>query len=113
MNIKIRKLLKFIYVILVLFIIMNMYMQTSVFAIGNFQGPKTALGATILKGFVVASQIAVSGFFIIKFTLTGIQYFTAAAASDKAENRNKLKWTLLYGVLAYLLMFLFARVVGL
>lgn len=88
------------------FIIINMIMPYS------FAALHPAI-ATVVKGFIVAVQIIVTGFFTIKFTIVGIQYFTASAAQEKAENKKKVKWTLYFGVLAYLSIFLFSYAVGL
>lgn len=107
------KILKLIYMIFIIFILINTIIAPSTFAFGNFTGPRTKFGATALKLAVAGSEVGVSGYFIIKLTLTGIQYFTASAVSEKVDNRNKMKWTLLYGVLALLGLFLFSYAVGL
>ncbi|MBR1540345.1 MAG: hypothetical protein IJ629_04160 [Clostridia bacterium] len=112
MNAKMKKFIKCTYTVLVMFILINMIVVSPTFAFGNTI-VKTRVGATILKTLIAVSEVAVSGYFIIRFTITGIQYFTVVAATDKAEMRNRMKWTLLYGVLAFLAMYLFSYAVGL
>lgn len=115
---KIVELIKFIYVVFVLFIIINIFVEspTSV-AVGELitktsDGTLKTVEATFLRVALTVAQISVSGWFTIKFTLVGIQYFTAQAASDKADLRKKLRNTLILGVLAVLSMFLFGYAVG-
>ena len=75
--------------------------------------PKTKLGATIGKTLVAVVEVFIAGFFSIKFAITGIQYFVSVSASEKADNKNKLFWTLCFGVLAYLVVYIFSYAFGL
>ena len=118
MNSKIKNKIKLIYIILVLFVLINIIIQIPVLAASKptntaIVGPKTKLGATVLEIVLGTTQIAVSGFFIIKLTIVGIQYFTAVGAGEKVEQKNRIKWTLMYVVLAFIALYLFSLVVGL
>ena len=113
MNTTINKILKQLYVIVVLFVLINVIMILPTYALGEKIEPKTEAGAVILKLLVIGTQVAVSGWFIIRFTINGIQYFISVVAEEKAAKRNNMKWTLVYGVLAFLAMYLFGYAVGL
>ena len=115
MNSKIRKLIKFIYSFIIMFLIINMFIISNVFAagVGNMPGPQTKVGQTVVKTAFVASQVLVSGYFVIRLTILGIKYFIAVSADEKAANKNRLTWTLVCGVIAYLAIYLFSYAVGL
>ena len=116
MNNKVRKLIKIVYSIFIIFILVNIFINPQVFAsnisIGN-KDPVPGPVATVVKTAFAFSQVFVSGWFIIKFTIAGIQYFTAVAATDKADNKNKMKNTLFLAVITYLGIFVFGKVLGL
>lgn len=107
---KIKNLYKLVISIITIFIFTNFNIIPESFAAGGAFHPVIA---TIIKGAITFIEVLVAGYFTIRFTITGIQYFTATAVSDKLEKRNKLYFTLLYGVLAYLGIFLFSYAVGL
>ena len=109
MNNNVRKRIKFIYKILSAFLIINVLFTPLTFA--AFQ--MAAFPATVVKILVVASQILVVGFFIVRLTLLGIQYFIAVAAQDKAVSKEKIGVTLFWGVIAVLAMRLFLYALGL
>ena len=69
--------------------------------------------ATIAKILITGAEIAVVGYFTIRFTLDGIRYFTVVAAQDKANLKNRLLWTVLYATIAFLIIFIFSALVGL
>ena len=116
MNNKARKLIKLIYSIFVIFILVNIFINTQAFAsniaIGN-KAPVAGPIATVVKTMFALAQVFVSGWFVIKFTIAGIQYFTSVAATDKADNKNKMKNTLFLAVITYLGIFVFGKVLGL
>ena len=58
--------------------------------------------ATVIKLLLAAFQVGITGYFVIRFTLLGIRYFSSVAASEKANMKNELRWTFLLGVLAFL-----------
>ena len=72
----------------------------------------TTADATVIEILIASSQVIVIGFFTIKFTYTGIQYFTSVAASEKADCKNRLKNTLLLAVITILGMRIFGILVG-
>ncbi len=121
MIIKMKKILKMLYIIFVIFILINIFMSTLSYASGggssttyNVQAkPVHKTIATIAKTAIAVTQVAVSGFYIIRFSIVGIQYFTTVAASEKAACKNRMMWTLLFGVLTYLGMFAIGKVLGL
>lgn len=115
MNIKERKIIKLIYSIFIIFILINIFLDTQVFASNiKLSGtPVAAPIATIFKTCIAAAQVLVSGFFVIKFSISGIQYFTAVSASDKADNKNRMKNNLFLGVITFLGMYVFGKVLGL
>lgn len=104
--------IKLICSIIAIFMIVNINIIPQSFAGGNTT-PLPAPIATFVKVVITGAQVLAAGYFTIRLTLTGIQYFTATAASDKVEQRNRMYWTLFYGVLAYLGIFLFSYAVGL
>ena len=114
--------IKLVYICLVVFLLMNSFIMSSSFA-ANFtnsafriqDGPKTKLGATALMLLIRVAQVGVAGYFTISLTITGIQYFTVASVSpdEKAKTKNKLMWTFIRGVLAYLGIYLFSYAIGL
>ena len=114
MNLRIKKIIKFIYICFIIFTLINMTITPVALAVNNATPRRlTKVGATIVKGLIAFSEVLVFGYFVIRFTITGIQYFTATAVTEKTVSRNKMKWTFIYGVLALLGMYLFSYAVGL
>lgn len=119
MIVKMKKIFKMLYIIFVIFILINIFMSTMSYATGggttyNIKASKVNVTiATICKVAIAVTQVAVSGFYIIRFTIVGIQYFTTVAASEKAACKNRMMWTLLLGVLTYFGMIVIGKLLGL
>ncbi len=121
-----NKTIKLIFYILIIFILMNIVFTTDVFAtdvnssvkrvdkVSELSGEDVPSPiATATKVVIVFGQILLAGFFTIKLALAGIAYFSAVAAEQKTAAKTKMTNTLIYGVLAYLAVFLFSHVMGL
>ena len=115
MNNKIEKILKFIYSFFIIFILINIFLIPENFALENVGINGTIPGpiATIAKIIIGLAQVLASGYFVIALTADGISYFTAVAASDKAENKNKIARTLFFALIAFVGMYLFSHAIGL
>ena len=112
--VRIKRLLKLIYSIFIIFIFLNMFFVTESFgSIKTLQPIKNELLATILKGIIVFSQIIVSGFFVIRFTVHGIEYFCNSTPKGKESSKHGMEWTLIYGVITLVAMSLFSKIMGL
>jgi len=113
MSLKMRKTVKLLYTCLILFIIINGIMVTPALAANTaVRGGLTRFGATVVKGLIVFAEIFVTGYFLIRLTLAGIQYFIATAATDKAASRNRIRWLLFCGALAISGMYLLSYLTG-
>ena len=116
MSLKVRKLLKLVYSVVIVFIAINMFILQPSYGSG-VSGYNTVLQpvnpavATISKILIASAQVIVSGYFIIRFTMLGIAYFSSTA-QGKADGKNKLKWTLVEAIIAYVFMFLFTKALG-
>lgn len=118
-----NKMIKLIYVIFIIFIMTNIFINTSVFAGGGGGTGSTTSGATTTskpippfiatacKAVIAFTQVLVTGCFTIRFTMLGIQYFTAVGANVKAATKQKMGWTLLIGVLTFLAIFIFGKII--
>lgn len=114
MNPRIKKIIKCLYICFIIFVLINITITPFAFAANNTSPRKlTRFGATLVKGLIAFAEVLVFGYFVIRFTITGIQYFTVTAASEKAAKKNQMQWTFVYGVLALLGMYLFSYAVGL
>lgn len=107
-----KKISKRVRMFIILFLLINTVCMSPVFGVNTVSGPQTKIGATILQILITSSQIIVTGWFAIRFSLEGIRYFTAVSAEEKAAKKTGLVRILCYGVLAYLLVFLFSAAVG-
>ena len=105
-----NKIFKLLYSFLVMLVLINIFLNPYVYSVNNIH--VAAPIATVTKALFAVAQISVSGFFVIKFTLAGIKYFTAVAASDKADNKNEMSWTLFLAVLSYLGIFMIGKLLG-
>lgn len=104
---------KMIISVIVIFILINLYLCTQVNAgvlvndvIETMHNTNNGLKkqniiTTIFSTIVAVVQIAVTGYFIIRFTYIGIRYFTLSAAGAKAEYKGELYRTFLWGVVAF------------
>ena len=119
MNNNIKKIGKFLFAIIVIFLVINIFMNASVFATGGgavnsstrqFKPLPREL-ATICKAIIAFTQILVTGCFTIRFTMLGIQYFTAVGANVKAATKQRMGWTLLIGVITFLAIFIFGKLI--
>lgn len=115
MNNKIEKILKFIYSFFIMFILINIFLIPENLALNNvgISGNISSPVATFAKAIIGLAQVLVSGYFVILLTMNGISYFTAVAASDKAENKNKIGRTLFFALITFLGMYLFSYAIGL
>ena len=75
--------------------------------------PVVRFAATVAKILIVGAQIAVAGYFTVRLTIIGIQYFTTVAAYEKAANKNRMLWTLLEAALSYIGILVFGKIIGL
>ena len=111
MNNNIKRIIKLIYIISVVFLIFNVFINNSVFATsgGTTYGPLPKEIATVCKAIIAFTQIFVTGAFTIRFTMLGIQYFTAVGADLKAANKRRMAWTLIIGVITILAIWIFGK----
>ena len=113
MNVKMKKMVKLLYTCFIIFTLINGIMVSSALAANTaVQGNLTRFGATIVKGLIVFAEVFVAGYFIIRFTIAGIQYFTVSAAQEKAASKNRMAWLLFCGVLAISGMYLLSYLTG-
>ncbi len=110
----VKKFLKLIYVLLIIFVLTNVLIVSQSFAISaNTQLQPVSRGAaTITKLLFALAQVTASGYFIFRFTMDGIAYFTVTAAQDKAASKKRIEWTIFYAVITYVSIFLFAKILG-
>jgi hypothetical protein len=109
---------KIIISILLVFIVINICFLSKQFyadamvsqVINKMNSSNTTYNApafvTNITHFLIAvAQVGLTGYFIIRFTLEGIRYFTVVAViedpSAQAESKNRLVWIFLYGLLAF------------
>ena len=117
----VKKILKFIYMLLIVFALVNVIIPSqSYIACANSVSSNTQLSgglhpviATVAKIFIASAQVIASGFFILRFTLDGIAYFTVTAAQDKAASKKRIEWTIFYATITYVAMFIFTKALGL
>ena len=98
----------------IIFILTNVLIVSQSFAISaNTQLQPVSRGAaTITKLLFALAQVTASGYFIFRFTMDGIAYFTVTAAQDKAASKKRIEWTIFYAVITYVSIFLFAKTLG-
>ena len=116
MNNKLKKLLEFLYYFLIIFILINIFLIPETFAISNsitISSNVPGWAATLAKIIIGFVQVLASGYFVIILTMNGISYFTAVAASDKADCKGKISRTLFFALITFLGMYLFSYVIGL
>ena len=116
MNSNIKKIVKLIYAISIVFLIFNVFINNSVFATSGGSntkqfGPLPKELATVCKAIITFTQIFVTGAFTIRLSVLGIQYFTAVGADLKAANKRRMAWTLLIGVITILAIWIFGKLI--
>ena len=111
--VKVKRLLKLIYSIFIIYIFLNIFFVTESFGSIKTLNPVNGFFATIFKVIIVFSQVAVSGFFIIRFTVHGIEYFCNSTPKGKEASKHGMQWTLIYGVITLVAMSLFSKIMGL
>lgn len=116
MKFRLNKVIKILCAIIIVFLVINIFSVLPVSADNAADRLKKNQGiATFIKVAVVTTQILVTGFFTIRITILGIQYFTTASytPAEKNEVRNMMHKTLGYAVLAFVTLSFFSYAFGL
>lgn len=120
---KIERILKFICLILIVFVIINITMISPVLAnngsslhvniaSGNVK-VETKLSATILKTLFSVAKVLIMGYFAIRLTTEGIRYFIAVSADEKKAKKTRVERVLFYGALALFGIYIVPHLLGL